>query len=131
MNKIKTISKPIFQENIIDIPLYPCKLGILICDDIEKINSILGTEYEEIKTGLATAHDLTFYITLNPNNPEFKLTHGVIAHEALHIVNLIFDRLDVFYSFDNDEHAAYLLMWIVDVVHEYYEKVSQNELKIK
>lgn len=46
-------------------------------------------------------------------------TPGLIAHEALHLMNEIF--LDVcHYTFDrnNDEPEAYLISWIVNRVHE-------------
>ena len=49
-------------------------------------------------------------------------TPGIIAHEALHLVNEIF--IDICHDhFDrrNDEPEAYLLCWIVNRVHELLE----------
>ena len=37
---------------------------------------------------------------------------GTIAHESLHAINFIFSDLDIEYSLDNDEHAAYMVGWI-------------------
>lgn len=123
------MKKSIFQENIVSVPLYPCKLGILICDDVYKINSILGTNYDEVKVGLTTAHDLTFYITLNPNHPDYFVSEGIIAHESLHAVNMLFERLGISYNNHNDEHAAYLLSWFVDTVTKYYKKSLTKKKK--
>lgn len=39
---------------------------------------------------------------------------GVIAHEAVHVTNRIFEYTGIKYSWDNDEHFAYLLKWVVD-----------------
>lgn len=41
---------------------------------------------------------------------------NIIAHEALHIVNYMFQDFGIVYDVDNDEPAAYLLGWIVNEI---------------
>ena len=35
-----------------------------------------------------------------------------IAHESVHATNAIFNELDIAYSLENDEHAAYMVGWV-------------------
>ncbi len=44
-------------------------------------------------------------------------TAGVIAHEAMHLVNHFYDKLGIRPSLNNDEPQAYLLMWAVDKIY--------------
>lgn len=56
-----------------------------------------------------------FIIVLNFDNKHREMTHGVIAHEALHIVQYIAEER----GFDlTGEAATYLLEWVTDRVHE-------------
>lgn len=50
-------------------------------------------------------------------------TPGIIAHEALHLMNSIFIDIshDTFSRY-NDEPEAYLLSWIVNRIHELLNK---------
>lgn len=47
---------------------------------------------------------------------------GVIAHEAVHIANYIFKRIDAQLDINNDEPYAYLLGWIVDCITNILKK---------
>lgn len=49
-------------------------------------------------------------------------TPGIIAHEALHLMNLIFSDINSRVDQSNDEPQAYLLGWIVDNIHELNNK---------
>ncbi len=63
---------------------------------------------------------------LNPNSEYAKITQGVIAHEALHIVNILFQQRGVLYQIDNDEHACYMLQWVVDEINTHLDKHKTN-----
>lgn len=50
-----------------------------------------------------------------------QITPGIIAHEALHLCNMIFNYISAEPTFANDEPLAYLLTWIVDECHKFYD----------
>ena len=62
------------------------------------------------------------YIVLSAEKNRFP-TPGIIAHEALHLVNEIFIDIshNTFSRYD-DEPEAYLLGWIVNRIHELLNK---------
>lgn len=47
---------------------------------------------------------------------------SILSHEALHVVNMMFEYFGVEYSLDNDEHAAYLLSWVVRQAYPYFKE---------
>jgi len=49
-----------------------------------------------------------------------KITPGIIAHEAKHIVNKIYKDLDIVLDRSNDEPECYLLSYIVNRIWEVY-----------
>lgn len=51
-----------------------------------------------------------------------KITHGIIAHECLHAVNKIFLLIGQKLDLENDEFEAYLLGWMVDLVHRVFNE---------
>ena len=67
-----------------------------------------------------------FFIILNFDSSNNKITHGVIAHEAIHATNAIFSERGVVADFYNDEPYAYLIKWIVDQVHKFIQKHKKN-----
>lgn len=46
------------------------------------------------------------------------LTHGVVAHECLHVVNKAFANCAYKAEMDNDEMQAYFLTYVVDQVYK-------------
>lgn len=43
---------------------------------------------------------------------------GVVAHEAAHVVNMIFDDHLIKLDINNDEPQCYLLEWVVNQIHQ-------------
>lgn len=109
-----------YKEINKEIPLYKGQLVVIICDEIEKIKNIAPNfPHSEIfahSYGKEYNGEEGYFILLNPQSKQAKITNGIIAHEALHIVNILFQQRGVGYQLDNDEHACYLLQWIVDEV---------------
>lgn len=63
-----------------------------------------------------------YYLVLNFNSGHGKMTHGTIAHEAIHIADfLLYDR-GVVADFMNDEPVAYLVDWIVTQTYKFIKK---------
>jgi hypothetical protein len=60
-------------------------------------------------------------IYLNGYNDKL-ITHGVIAHEVLHAIHYIGQNLGFKPDFDNDEHLAYIMTYIIDKIYENIDK---------
>lgn len=71
--------------------------------------------------GCVFSHKDHLYLTLNISRKGFP-TPGIIAHEAKHLVNFIFNDVGVELNIFNDETEAYLLGWIVDEIHKLLNK---------
>jgi hypothetical protein len=54
-----------------------------------------------------------------------KATHGDIAHEAVHLTNHIFRDTRVDTGYDQDEHYAYMMTWIVEKIHKVRKKFDK------
>jgi len=48
---------------------------------------------------------------------------GTIAHEAIHIKNIIYRRIGATLDLKNDEPEAYLVGWLVDTITTYLNSV--------
>lgn len=101
------------------IPIYFGELVILQDTDFKKI--IKRYNLDESASGMEA-----FAFRLNPKGSPTKyvvalrkgVTPGVVAHEALHVVNMLFDDCCIQLDIKNDEHSCYMLGWIVDKIHK-------------
>jgi hypothetical protein len=111
-------------SKVLDIPIYKGKLIIVLCDDAKELN-LKGFDrkvlYAHAFVGEYRGYE-GYYIILNPLNPHASLNSGTVAHESLHIVNMLFENRGVVYRLDEDEHACYLLDWITNSVHKFLKK---------
>jgi hypothetical protein len=57
-----------------------------------------------------------------------RITPGIIAHEAKHLLNYVFKYNGLELDLDNDEAECYFLAWIVNRIHE---AVRKFKLEIK
>lgn len=110
----------------LQVPIYRGKLIILISNSLEKINKYLPDfDVTEIYAHATLGDYLSehgYFIILNFNNKNRKITDGVITHEAFHISNyLLLDR-GVKADFINDEAQAYLMEWITDQIYKFINK---------
>lgn len=98
------------------IPLYFETLKIVVSKDFEKSLKALKVPHQfDVNNydSFIFPHKDCIYLFINS-----KATAGVIAHEAVHIVNYVFKRANISLDFDNDEPQAYLMGWIVDTIHK-------------
>lgn len=56
-----------------------------------------------------------------------KISPGIVAHEAKHIVNRIFTDIDMLLDRSNDECETYLLSWIVNRIWEVKMKLEKKK----
>ncbi len=109
-----------------DIPIYFGKLIIVVSNDFNKTLKKLGLNYTEDYNeygGLADHYDDKYLIVL-PVDPN----HGIIAHEALHVVNFILAESAHKPDYDNDEPICFLLDYIITEIYKFLEK---NKIQVK
>lgn len=83
--------------------------------DIEKKYNI-NLEYEP-DTMSAFVFELEEGCPIVVINPK-DYTHGIIAHECKHAVNILFKECKIKLDVDNDEIECYFLTWVVDFVYK-------------
>lgn len=52
---------------------------------------------------------------------------SIVAHEAIHIKNIVFGQISAKPDFENDEHEAYFVEWVVETIEKVFKKY--NHLK--
>ncbi len=114
----------------VQIRIYKGRLLIALTNDIEKLNRKIGIDYDEDIFAFATTvkykGERANLIALNFDDGFAPITHGVIAHEATHVANFIFEYIGVVPSFDNDEPLAYLTQWVVDEIYKVMNKYNKK-----
>jgi hypothetical protein len=110
------------------IPIYGGQLWVCVTNSflrsIESIENSLDVVLDDRKEDLRSTGAITYmfithdgvFVTLVMIKP--STSFGVIAHEALHVVNWIFIHCGIQYSIKNDEPQCYLLGWAVDRIME-------------
>ena len=116
----------------VNLSPYIVELWIIITDDPAKDIPKLNKKYKglEIQMDAQTAAWTNdhFYDdnTLGVAFDVASFEPDVVAHEAVHIVNMTFQHAGYKLAGLNDEHQAYFTGWIVGEIHKAYE-----EYKIK
>lgn len=122
--------KSYIHTKIQDIPLYRSKLMYILSNDIEKVRIRVPIIYDVVKDGIMYAHSLLlvgegyerYCILLNYDCKHRKMYSGTVAHEALHICNMIADNRGIKHDTKNDEPMAYLLEYIVTDLNRFADK---------
>lgn len=83
----------------IKVPLYHTNLKIVVSKKHPNLKKYAA---------FVTVKKNTVIVFISP-----KCTPDVIAHEAVHVVNIIFKRVCIQLDIDNDEAQAYLTGWVV------------------
>lgn len=109
-------------EKLINIPIYDVPLMVGIFDKekeaIEKYPEIFtrGTKAcvaEDLNTG-----DIFMIV------PSTKLHH--LAHECIHVINVIYKQKGIQPQRDNDEHEAYLMGFLFQKIEALIRKHNSN-----
>lgn len=97
----------------IKIPLYSGNIIIYITDDLQEVSKIhnLGNvkDYDAFAFEIEDEEKDNYYMAF-----EKPVKYSVIAHESLHITNLICKNQCIKLDHDNDEPQAYLLQWVFE-----------------
>lgn len=103
----------------LNIPIYYGKLTIIQVKDLSKV---------EKKYGLQGLHGMVAFAfrrkRKNSSSKYYMVFEGktipsIIAHEALHMVGLIYEDINAILEIENDEPQCYLLGWIVGQCHKF------------
>lgn len=114
-------NKPKGRHKLVEIPIYKKLLMIIDSEDLE-YGYQFGLE-EFYETGdVAFAHTIysgygkdnrkCIYVVLNSKHTEFR--PSIIAHESVHVVNMVFHMIGHEPDVNNDEPQAYLTEWVFD-----------------
>jgi len=115
-----------FLRKSIKVPIYVGVFDIVVTDDVdayEKIYTEFGREEvygHAIETSCKKSPYKHWVMVLNFNS-DHKITHGVIAHESLHITTYILQCVGQEFDPDNHECFSYLLQWVTDHVYKFIE----------
>jgi len=99
----------------IKIPIFDSVLEVVQSSNFAESSKKLRLEISNLDSVSALTIDLTKelqrrFIIFLPEN----FTIGLIAHECLHVTNILFGHIGYMPKTDNDELQAYLLQWICD-----------------
>lgn len=112
------------------VPLYHGYFVMIFTNSLKKSEKYL--EGFDVQEPFADAyHHMfrgkhAFIIVINFDYDGRGITHGVIAHEVTHMVDMILGDRGVIADFVNDEAAAYLSEWITDQAYRFI-----HDLKFK
>jgi len=129
-------TKEYLYKKDFEIPLYRGKLFVILSNSGNKVREVV----KEFDADDLYAHTYYFKYTedkqegerayaiiLNPDKTDPPVTNGTIAHESLHVANMIADIGGLIPDFNNDEPIAYLVQWIFDKVDEVIRKYNYEE----
>ena len=110
--KIKTIK----------IPIYFGKLTLIKSKNFKKTN-------EKYKLNIPSRFGAVTFRNEKADGFEVVISFvdsnvSLIAHEAIHACNFIYENIGAKLDIDNDEHQAYITGWIVDEIDEFLKEVK-------
>jgi len=117
------------MNTILELSPYYMNLYVEITDNLlERISEL--TDNEVTGSGLAISVDYKTdeyeYIMLLDKNASVD----IIAHESVHITNMLFRDKQIKWQYNNDEPAAYMVGWIVEQIIKFKETYSLRNDKL-
>ena len=107
------------NEITIKVPLYLEEITIIFFTDEQQIKERFPESEPESFIAKVLYEDGTHYVIFDLKE---NLTHGIIAHEAYHLMNNIFKVIGHKTHMQNHEPEAYLLEWIVNEIYKIKNK---------
>ena len=111
-------------KKVINIPIFRLKLKIIIVDEIKEALGIEPNIDTEADSCVIDHSNGTATIIIASNDM------SIIAHECLHIKNIVWNRIGDYPQALNDEVDAYLLDYIITEVLKVVEKHT-NKILLK
>lgn len=108
------------------VPLYGGLIVIVLTNSNKKLGKYVYMKPKEEHFAFCVPGNYrnqgAFYCVLNFNNKDGKISHGVIAHEAVHLANFILKDAGVRCDYNNDEPLTYLVQWITNRIYSFINK---------
>ena len=111
-------------KKVINIPIFRLKLKIIIVDELNEALGIEPNIDTEADSCVIDHNNGTATIIIASNDM------SIIAHECLHIKNIVWNRIGYSPQALNDEVDAYLLDYIITEVLKVVEKHT-NKILLK
>ena len=127
--KVFLLQVPIYDQDIIVVINGQLKDGISFLEKMKNINKTGEITLAELKKNYMFEKDLVLnsgqartyaslphgFIVLLSHQEDFAKTSGVVAHECLHVVYHIMERVGInFFMNESDEAFTYLLGYLVE-----------------
>ncbi len=118
------------REKLHYIELYKYNLMLIDADNHQLINKKYGLECEsENRYGTTIEHHyknknciyLIFYHKPFKKYSK-KQNAACIAHEIIHVVNYIFSRRAIEFTYNHDEHYAYFVEYLYKLAYDFMKK---------
>ena len=100
----------------IDIPIYQCKLTIILDKDLSYVEKKYGTKflYDYGAVTMRVPNKFSEYVMA------FEYSDGtIIAHEIVHLKNYIYQDRCIELDKVNDENEAYLVGWLFQQIDNF------------
>jgi len=113
------------------IPIYHGVLEVVLVDDMaEVVKKYYWIKEGDKYDGVAFVLDppkgtIKYVVVLRNKSPD------IIAHESVHICNMIFKEKGIKPDLENDEPQAYLTGWIVDKIMKTMNFIAKAEKRIE
>ena len=112
-------------QKIIKVPIYIGDLLMLQTNKFEKVNKSYNSNFTKEDNKMYDAvvfkdskkHINQYIVVLRKD-----ANYAVIAHETVHLVNVIFKDHGIKLDLDNDEPQAYLTGWLFDQIYNFLNK---------
>ena len=115
--------KKYLHKKVLNIPLYKGKFIIILSNDAKLVKTVIKNFDHDDVYGHAHIDEYNgwsgYFVVLNFHYDFKGITHGVIAHEAIHVANFILDDRDVVADWSNVEPQTYLAQWITDEIYKF------------
>lgn len=108
----------------VKIPIFYGDIEIFQVENINDISDIYGLVHIECDAWvypLCVGGHNTYIMAFSD-----KVTHSIIAHESLHVTNLICKHAGIKLDVDNDETQAYILGFVVTACYKHLKKVNYD-----
>lgn len=113
----------------IGIPIYDGYINIVLADDINEAIEHYGLGEKDCSCAFVMPDRKTkgiYWVVFGLK----KLSHNTIAHEIVHLVNLIFLDRGIKPDLKNDEPQAYLTGWLTDKMYKFIgAKIDLKNIK--
>lgn len=120
--------KKYFHITAKEVPIFKGKLVIVLTNDVDNVKKYLPNWEDDYVYGHTWKYSYKnrqgYYLILNLWNTDMEITHGVIAHEAVHVAQFVTERAGI----RDDECTAYITEWATDQVYRYLDKMSMTKL---